>query len=111
MALVSAFCGSTRELVVYAIGVASGALLWHLLIKYTLSVRTSEALQDVHGILAGSAKKTGKLEPPDPDYVLANGIMHGLRYLNLVDNPAYADSEFQVMCRDVETVANEPKDS
>lgn len=102
MAAISFFFGTIRELVVLAIGVASGALLWHLLIKWTLAVRVTEAFQDVHQILGDSMKKTGRLGAPDQDYVLANGIVHGLRYLNLADNPNYADSEFQAMCREIE---------
>ncbi len=109
MAVVSFVFGTTRELVVLVIGVVSGAMLWHLLIKWTLAVRVTEAFQDVHQILNDSMKKTGRLGAPDQDYVLANGIMHGLRYLNLCDNPNYADSEFQAMCREVETESR-PKD-
>lgn len=109
MAAVSFFFGTIRELGVLVIGVVSGALLWHLLIKWTLAVRVTEAFQDVHQILDDSMKKTGRLGAPDPDYVLANGIVHGLRYLNLVDNPNYADSEFQAMCRGIEA-ENRPKD-
>lgn len=102
MAAVSFFFGTVRELGVLMIGIASGALLWHLLIKWTLATRTTEAFQDVREILGDSMKKTGRLGAPDPDYVLANGIVHGLRYLNLADNPNYADSEFQVLCREIE---------
>ena len=99
------------KLLIYSFGAASGMLLYHLLQKYALSVRATQAFQDVQGILDDAAKKSGRVGSGDSEYVLANGIMHGLRYLNLCMDPAHPGSEFQIMCREAEDAAKEPKES
>lgn len=88
----------------YVTGLVAGAILCNMLRKWALAVRTAQALEHVQEILDDAAERA-PLTHESKEYALANGIMHGLRYLNLCRDPGRPDSEFQVMCNEAEREA------
>lgn len=85
----------------YLTGLLAGAILFGMAHKWALVVRKAQAFEHVEEILDDAMKK-GPLGPENTEYALANGIMHGLRYLSLCQAPGQPGSEFQAMCDEAE---------
>lgn len=86
---------------VMAIGLVCGWTVRAAMQRWGNAFIRDRALEHMCEILV-EGRKNGPLGPENRDYVLANGIAHGLCYLRVLRSPDDPGSEFQLMCHAID---------